>query len=117
MSAPKPGFAGDLAQSEQRFLAAMRDVAFGRFEYLQIRDGEIILDPWPVAVRDVKFSVEGCRDRLFRPAEYELKSQVAEFFEYIRSVEVGEIRILEVRHGLPLSMEVELGAPKRGGRS
>jgi hypothetical protein len=117
MSAPKPGFAGDLSPSEHRFLAAMRDMAFGRFEFLQIQDGQLVLDPWPVAVRDVKFSVEGSRGRPFRPAEYELKSQVAEFFEYTRSVDVGEIRILEVRHGLPLSMEVELGAPKRGGRS
>jgi hypothetical protein len=116
MSAPKPGFAGDLLPSEQRFLAAMREVAFGHFEYLQIRDGEIVLDPWPVAVRDVKFGVEAADTHLVT-ADYQLKRHVSEFFQYTRGIAVGEIRVLEIRHGLPLSMEVEREAGKRGGRS
>jgi hypothetical protein len=31
---------------------------------------------------------------------------VIEFFEYVRSVQQGEIRCLEVRHGLPFHMEI-----------
>ena len=115
MSAPKPGFAGDLLPSEQRFLAAMREVAFGHFEYLQIRDGEIVLDPWPVAVRDVKFGVEAADTHLVT-ADYQLKRHVSEFFHYTRGIAVGEIRVLEIRHGLPLSMEVERESGKSGGR-
>jgi len=42
---------------------------------------------------------------------------VAEFFEYTRAVDAGEIRTLEIRHSLPFSMEVELAAAQgRGGR-
>jgi hypothetical protein len=47
--------------------------------------------------------------------EFELKCQVAEFFEHVRAVEAGEIRCLELRHGLPFSMKVE-HRPARGGR-
>jgi hypothetical protein len=115
MSASKPCFTGDLTASEQRFLAAMRELGFGRFEYVLIRNGEIVLDPWPVAVRDVKFGSESCAERTAH-SNNQLKRQVAEFFEYTRDVAAGEIRILEIRHGLPFSMEVELAAKGRGGR-
>jgi hypothetical protein len=33
---------------------------------------------------------------------------VAEFFAYVRDVDAGEIRELEVRHGIPFAMEIEL---------
>ena len=46
----------DLLPSEAAFVAAMQQLGFGRFEYLQIRGGELVLDPWPVTVRDVKFA-------------------------------------------------------------
>jgi len=115
-STPKPCLSGDLTQTEQRFLAAMRAVGFGRFEYIQIRDGQLVLDPWPVAVRDVKFGAGVGAERAGHP-EYQLKNQVAEFFEYTRAVDAGEIRTLEIRHSLPFSMEVELAAAQgRGGR-
>ena len=45
----------DLLPSEATFVAAIQQLGFGRFEYLQIRNGELLLNPWPVAVRDVKF--------------------------------------------------------------
>lgn len=115
MSAARPCFTGDLLPSEQRFLTAMREVAFGRFEYVRIRKGQIVLDPWPAAIRDVKFGAESCGEHTVH-SEHQLKRQVAEFFEYTRDVDAGEIRALEVRHGLPFSMEVELAAKGRGGR-
>jgi hypothetical protein len=111
----KPCFSGDLTVPEQRFLAAMRDVGFGRFEYVQIRKGQIVLDPGPVAVCDVKFGAEAARENTVRP-DCQLKRQVVEFFEYTRDVDAGEIRTLEIRHGLPFSMEVELAGRQRGGR-
>jgi hypothetical protein len=93
--------------SEATFLAAMQQLGFGRFEYLQIRNGELVFNPGPVTVRDVKF---GSPVTTGRPAAAtsELRPQVAEFFAYVREVDAGEIRELEVRHGLPFSMEIEL---------
>jgi hypothetical protein len=103
----RPTSTRELRPSERAFVAAMSRLGFGRFEYLRIDGGELVLHPWPRVVRDVKFgSVDpGTGNQL--PAEFELKAQVAELFGYIRSVYAGEIRTLEVKHGLPFSMEIE----------
>lgn len=109
----------DLLPSEAAFVVAMQQLGFGRFEYLQIRGGELVFNPEPVTVRDIKF---GSPVTTGKPSAVtsELRPQVAEFFAYVRNVDVGEIRELEVRHGLPFSMEVELAGAKiavpQGGR-
>jgi hypothetical protein len=103
----------DMLPSEVEFVVAMQQLGFGRFEYLQIRGGELVLNPWPSAVRDVKFATP---PNTGKPAESnsDLRPQVAEFFAYVRDVDAGEIRELEVRHGLPFSMEIELQGGRRG---
>jgi hypothetical protein len=98
----------DLRASERAFVAAMQRLSFGRFEFLRIDSGELVLDPWPTTVRGVKFAAEEPSTPRTPPDEFELKRQVIELLEYIRAVEAGEIRCLEIRHGLPFSMEVEL---------
>ena len=85
----------------------MSRMGFGRFKYLRIDGGELVLDPWPTSVRDVKFGSVDPGAAKEPSADFELKAQVAELFAYVRSVDAGEIRILEVKHGLPFSMEIE----------
>jgi hypothetical protein len=89
----------------------MQQLGFGRFEYVQIRGGELVLNPGPITVRDVKF---GSPVTTGKPsaATSALRPQLVEFFAYVRDVEAGEIREVEVRHGLPFSMEVELAGAK-----
>ena len=116
----RPASAQDLLPSEVAFVAAMQRLGFGRFEYLQIRGGELELNPWPVAVRDIKFAAAASCARS-SDSTSDLRPQIAEFFEYVRDVDAGEIRELQVRHGLPFSMEIELagartGAPEGGHR-
>ena len=101
----------DLLPSEAVFLAAIQQVGFGRFEYLQIRAGELVLNPWPSVVRDIKFATPPNTGKTSEPNS-ELRPQVVEFFAYVRDVDAGEIRELEVRHGLPFSMEIELDGAK-----
>jgi hypothetical protein len=96
----------DLRPSEGRFITAMQQLGYGRFEFLQIRHGELVLDPWPTAVRSVKFGDATPNRPDSRCGEFELKQQTAQLFEFIRSIDAGEIRVLEVRGGLPFAMEV-----------
>jgi hypothetical protein len=103
----------DLSRQEAAFLAAIRGLWFGRFEYVQIRDGQLVLDPWPTMVREIKFAA-GHQSGKSAEASSDLRPQVAEFFSYVRGVGVGEIRELGIRHGLPFSMEVELPGRRRG---
>jgi len=110
----RPTSTRDLTPAERPFIHAMNDVWFGRFEFLRIEHGELVLDPWPATVRAVKFGSGDAATRKPVSDDFELKSQVAEFFEYVRAVSAGEIRTLEIRHGLPFSMEVELAGNKMG---
>ena len=95
----------DLSHSERRFLLAMNDLQFGRFEFLRIEQGELVLNPWPTTVRAVKIRSEAAATQVF-PDDFELKPPSAEFFKHVRAMANGEIRCLEVRHGLPFSMEL-----------
>ena len=47
----RPTSTGELLASERTFAAAMTSLGFGRFEYVRIERGEIVLDPWPGVVR------------------------------------------------------------------
>ena len=105
----------DLLATERTFVAAMTGLGFGRFEFLRIDRGELVLDPWPTVVRDVKFGSQDPGAARTVPADFELKPQVAELFAYIRGVEAGEIRTLEVKSGLPYSMEIEMAGGRRNG--
>jgi hypothetical protein len=91
----------------------MQALGFGRFEFVRIERGEVVLDPWPTTIRDLKFGCPGVAQPTPKSDAFALKQQVAELLEYIRAVEAGEIRVLEVKHGLPFSMEIEL--PQGGG--
>jgi hypothetical protein len=63
----------------------------------------------------VKFGSEAAP--AFRPPteEFLLKRQVVEFFVCVRGIESGEIRCLDIRHGLPLGMELIQRNTSSGG--
>lgn len=107
----RPLSSSDLLPSEIQFIAALQQLEFGYFESLQIKQGELILNPWPRAVRLVMFGGEAVRDS-GQPQDFDLKKPVADFLEYVRTVDDGEIRQLKVRRGLPVSMEIT-EAPNR----
>jgi len=111
----RPVSTRELSATERTFVAAMTNLGFGRFEYLRIERGELVLDPWPSVVRDVKFGAQDPGTGRAIPADFELKPQVAELFEYIRDVDAGEIRCLEVKSGLPFSMEIEMAGRRSNG--
>ena len=112
----RPKSRADLTTSERRFTDEMHGLGFGRFEFLRIERGELVLDPWPTTVRGVKFGAAETTAGKPSSIEFQLKAQVKEFFEYVRSVSAGEIRSLEVRHGLPFFMEVQQDqGPETGG--
>jgi len=106
----------DLLPSERRFLTAMQQLGYGRFEFLRIERGELVLDPWPSTVCNVKFCAANSALLKARRPEFELKKQCTEFFEFVRAVQAGEIRTLEVQSGLPFSMEIEHRASASEGR-
>ena len=106
MSNVPPKSIRDLRPSERQFVDAMRRLGHGRFEYVRIQRGEVVLDPPPTVVRSVKFGKPTPNRPEHPSSAFDLKQEVTQLFEVIRSVDDGEIRVLEVRGGLPLCMEI-----------
>jgi hypothetical protein len=106
MTILRPVSTRDLTPSERHFLDVIQQLGFGRLECLRIERGRLILDPWPTTAREVKFCARG-NQRDSDAEDFTLKQQVVELFEYVRSTEIGQIRKLEIKNGLPFSMEVE----------
>ena len=96
----------NLRPSEIRFAAVMQQLGYGSFASLRICTGELKLDPWPTTVRSVKFGSATANHPGFETGQFELKKQVAELFAHVRSINDDVIRVLEVRGGLPFSMEI-----------
>jgi len=111
----RPHSTKDLMVSERTFVGVMHRLGFGRVEFLRIEHGQLVLNPWPAVVREVKFGSHDPGAAKVPAAEFELKPQVAEFFEYVREVDAGEIRTLEVKSGLPFSMEIEMAGRRCHG--
>jgi hypothetical protein len=87
-------------------LAAASEMEFGRFEAIRIRGGELVVSPFPPAIRTLKFG-SASRDGIDSVPSANLKKQAEEFLNFVRGVYDGIIRHLEVRHGLPFSMKIE----------
>jgi hypothetical protein len=111
----RPTQLADLRTPERRLLRAIQELAYGRIEFLKIEHGEPVLDPWPLTVRDVKFGSADPSSEIETGLNFQLKKQVAELFEYIRSVESSVIRVLEIKNGLPFSMKIEQRSIQDGG--
>jgi hypothetical protein len=92
-----------------------RLLGHGRYEFLPINAGELVLDPEPLTIRSMKFGTIDPVAAKQTADEFALKPQVAELFEYIRAVHSGEIRVLEVKNGLPFSMEIQHRPVQAGG--
>ena len=106
MSNRPPTSTRDLRPSERHILSAMQRLGHGRFERLTILRGELVLDPPPIAVRSIKFGVATPNKPTEVAGDFQLKEETAQLFGFIRGVDGGEIKVLEVRGGLPFAMEV-----------
>ena len=115
VSAPAPGGRRNkspqlskqaLSACRTDFLELMQCINFGRIEGLAIRAREPVLHPRPVIVREIKLASEnGARPELGK-ADFLLKRQIVELFEYFDELQDGVIDVLEVKHGLPFRVIV-----------
>jgi hypothetical protein len=102
-----PVLTRELLDSERKFVGAMQQFSFGRIEGLRIQNGEFVLDPWPTTVRTLKFGADQCGPAQGHSEEFKLKRQIVELIQFVRSVRAGEIRCLEIRHGVPFAVLVQ----------
>jgi len=97
----------DLSESRRRLLGLMQEISFGRIENLTVKDGEPNFDPPPQVVREIKFGGENGPRQEMSAENFDLKSQVIEFFAQLDRLGDGEVKSLEIKHGLPFRMILE----------
>ena len=101
----------DLSPAGRRLVALMQSVRFGRIRALAVRDGQPVFDPAPRVIRKIKISAQnGPRPEARRP-DFAIRKEVIEFFEHLETLGTGVVRCIEIKDGLPFSLDIE--APVR----
>ena len=96
-----------LSNRQQHLLRLLQENPFCRIEGLQVRGGEPEFSPPPILIRKLKMGADnGIRPELAFD-DYLLKKQLIDLLTTIEEVGEGEIRSIEIQHGLPLLVEVE----------
>lgn len=97
-----------LSAPRRRLLVIMQQLNFGRIEDLEIRDGDPVFSPAPRMVQDIKLGGEnGPRPELGH-TDFVLKNQVSEFFDHLSRLRDGTVESIEVKHGLPFRLVIEM---------
>jgi len=96
----------DLSAPKKRLLELMREIHFGCIKRLVILNGEPVLDPLPEIVYTVKFSGAGELKPETKRDNFVLKAELSKFFANLDGLQNGTIERLEIKHGLPVLMDV-----------
>ena len=105
MTKARPTTTLDLLPSERILISGITVLRNGRIQSIAVRNGQVLVEPFPKTIRDVKFGTID-QPHSTKSEEFALKRQVADLLEYIRSIDSGEILVLEVRGGVPVFMRV-----------
>ena len=96
-----------LSPSQQRLVALMQEINFGRIEALVFRVGEPVLEPPPHIVYSFKAGGEKGARLEAGSTDFVLKRGVVDLFECFRRHGAGVVRIIVVTNGLPHRWEIE----------
>jgi hypothetical protein len=100
-----------------RLIELLQALNFGRIEGLVVQGGQPVFDPPPRIVQKLKMGADNAPRPEACYADFRLKDGVIELIEVVARVGTGEIRSIEVRCGLPVSVEIEWGPETHpGGR-
>ena len=105
MSVPVTG--ASLSSSQRRLVELMRRINYGRIEALHVHAGEPVFEPPPRVVRKVKIGGENGPRPETKSQDFTLRKEVVEFFEHLEALGTGVVRCIEIKNGLPFSMDIE----------
>src|SRR6185369_15875664 len=96
-----------LADPHRHLVELLQNLNFGRIEALLVRDGEPIFEPAPRVIQMLKMGGQnGPRDEASLP-DFWLKQPIIDLLQTIREIGDGEILAIDVKHGLPFTVEIE----------
>ena len=97
-----------LSDAQGRLVELLQNLNFGRVECLRVKAGEPTFDPAPRVLRKLKIGGDNSPRSETALPDFWLKQQTIEMLEAIAELGEGEVLSIEVKHGLPFSMEVEV---------
>ena len=99
-----------LSESHRCLVELMQRLNFGRIEDLTVRGGEPVFEPAPRVIQKVKIGGENGPRTELTFADFLLKMQIIELLEAISGLGEGTVLTIDVKHGLPFAVEIELAA-------
>lgn len=96
-----------LSPSQQKLLAEMQRINYGRIFDLTVSNGQPVMDPPPRIVREIKFGGDNGPRPEVGKADFTLKAQVRDLFTQLEALGDGVIPCIEIQRGLPFRMTVE----------
>ena len=109
-----------LPLGHRSLIELMQRLNFSRIEDLIIRGGKPIFDPAPKVIQKMKIGGENGPRLELESEDFLLKKQTIELLDTIARLQNGVVLEIEVKHGLPFCIEVELqklqGGIAAGGR-
>ena len=99
-----------LSDSHRCLVELMQRLNFGRIEDLIVRGGEPVFDPAPKVIQKVKIGGENGPRPELSCDDFLLKKQTVELLEAISDLGEGTVLTIDVKHGLPFAVEIEVAA-------
>ncbi len=96
-----------LSPACRRLVELMQATHFGRIESLEVRGGQPVFDPPPRVIRKIKIAAPDSPREGAGIRDFTLRKEVIEFFEHLDALGMGDVRCIEVKNGLPFSMDIE----------
>ena len=96
-----------LSEPQSRLVELLQRLNFGRIEALQVRGGMPVFEPPPRIVQKLKMGGDNAPRPEAALVDFLLKRQTIDLLDGVAKLGDGEIRTIEVHHGLALIVEVE----------
>ena len=96
-----------LSAAQNHLVELFQMLNFGRIEALRVSGGEPVFDPPPRIIQKVKIGGENGPRPENSYGDFRLKQGLIELLEVISRLGEGEIQAIEVRYGLPCTLEIE----------
>lgn len=95
-----------LPVARARLLELMQRINFGRIERMDVADGLPVLSSIGKAVSTLKLKGENGPRPELSAADFLLKQEIVELFNFFDELQDGVIDLIEIKHGLPFLIEV-----------
>lgn len=104
-----------LSDPQIRLVELLQKLNFGRIERLHVERGEPVFEPAPRIVQKLKMGGENGPRPEATLLDFHLKLQTIELLEAIAGIRDGQVLTIEVRNGLPFTVEIERWPGTDGG--